>query len=616
MIRFLIPLIFILFANASSVCLFKKNFLKLLPLTLMIIVFPLFLCGLLFSSFKIGITINILYSVFFLFYLFKNMKDEKIIKEFKDNYFSIGIITFFTLYIFFYFYDCNRSFQSWDEFSHWGVMLKEMFRLDNFYTITDSTLLVHKDYPPFVQLYEFFFLKISGGYSEAFSIMFIHLLEFSFILSFVNEKNNINIKNIIKTTLKSLLLIGIIISIILLFDMHSIINSIYNDYILSILVAYILSLIIVEKDKLSNYLLLNLSIVSIFLLLTKQVAIAFYMMILFFYLICLYRKIKLEKKILFKLLIILVFVPLLFYKSWSLFVDHYNIYKQFDISDIKFNELIDVFFNLSNDKHIIVSNFVNAIFKERLSTFNLFSISYFSSFVIYSLLVLLFAIKNTMYSRLNIFKYYLTILIGFIGYSFLMLILYIFCFGGEGYTLASFNRYMDTYLLIEYISLFIIFMKNNEEKNKFISYLIVLGSLAIVMPKSSFKGIIPKINKTPISEEERIAKRIEEKIGKGKKVYVLSQDTDGFYQFSIKYYANPIITNIYNFSFPLTCEKECKDLFDKTTKEYMLKFDYLYVHNTTEEVNDKYDFAFKNIENEKIYKIKEVNNELLLREVE
>ena len=495
-------------------------------------------------------------------------------------------------------------------------MLKEMFRLDNFYTVTNSTLLVHKDYPPFIQLYEFFFLKISGGYSESYSIMFIHLLEFSFLLSFINEKKDINIKNIIKITGKSLLLIGIIIGIILLFDMHLIMNSIYNDYILSILVAYIISLIIIEKDKLSNYLLFNVSLVSTFLLLTKQISIAFYAMIIFFYLICLRKNVKLEKKKIIKLLIVLVITPLLFYKSWSLFVDHYNIFKQFNTSDIKFNELIDVFFNTSNEKHVIVSNYIKSIFNEKLSVFNLFNISYFSSFVVYSVLVIIFTIKNTMYSRLNIFKYYLTILLGFIGYSLLMLILYIFCFGGEGYTLASFNRYMDTYLLIEYISLFIILMKNNEDNNKFISYLIIMGVLIVVIPRASFKRIIPRISKPKIRNEEIISKTIEEKIGKGKNVYILAQDTDGFYQFSIKYYANPIITNVYNYSFPLTCETDCKELYKKTTMEYMLKFDYLYVYNTTKEVNDKYDFIFKNIKNDGIYKIKNIDDKLLLEEVE
>lgn len=615
MIRFLIPLVYILFANASSVCIFKKKFLKLLPLTLLLSVFPLFLSGLIFSSFTIGIIINLLYALYFAFYIVKNKKNQKVLEEFKKNYFTVGIAVFFVLYLFLFIYDYNRNFKGWDEFSHWGVMLKEMFRIDNFYTVKDSTLLVHKDYPPFLQLFEFFFLKLSGGFSESGAIMSVHLLEFSIILSFISEKLVPNVKNILKTAGKTLLIIGIILMTILLFDMHTIMNSIYNDYILSILVAYVMILIMSEKDKTSNSLLFTMSVVSVFLLLTKQVSIAFYMMILFFYAICSYKKIKLDKKTVIKLVVLLIVVPLLFYESWSMFVDRFDIIKQFKISDIKFGELYDVFFNASNAKHVIVTNYVHTIFNVPITVFNLFDMTYFNSFILYSLLVLIFAIKNTKYTKKDMLKYYITILIGFVGYSFLMLILYIFCFGGEGYTLASFNRYMDTYLLIEYLSLFILFMKCNEEKLKVIPYVIVFLAVTLTIQNTYFEKIKPTYSKKNITSEEGVANAIVEKVGEGKKVYLLGQNTDGFYQFAVKYYANPIVTNFYHYNLDTTCE-DCKQLFDAKIKNYMSEFEYLYVLNTTDEVKEKYDFVFSNIENGKIYKIIYSNDKIELEEVE
>ena len=36
--------------------------------------------------------------------------------------------------------DAGRYFYSWDEFMHWGKMVKEMIRLDRFYCLTESTL--------------------------------------------------------------------------------------------------------------------------------------------------------------------------------------------------------------------------------------------------------------------------------------------------------------------------------------------------------------------------------------------------------------------------------------------------------------------------------------------
>ena len=62
--------------------------------------------------------------------------------------------------------DAGRSFYSWDEFMHWGKMVKEMIRLDRFYCVTESTLYRHKDYPPFVALFEYAWCRMGGGYSE------------------------------------------------------------------------------------------------------------------------------------------------------------------------------------------------------------------------------------------------------------------------------------------------------------------------------------------------------------------------------------------------------------------------------------------------------------------
>lgn len=131
----------------------------------------------------------------------------------------------------------------WDEFSHWGVMVKEMFRLDQFYSINLSTLMVHKDYPPILQLYELFYLKIAGGYNEIYLIRALHLFEFSLLIPFISkyeDKSKLRI-------LKSIIFIVVTYLLILLFDCHGVINTIYTDYFMALLTAYLLGIIITEK---------------------------------------------------------------------------------------------------------------------------------------------------------------------------------------------------------------------------------------------------------------------------------------------------------------------------------------------------------------------------------
>ena len=92
-----------------------------------------------------------------------------------------GLLIFVTTYVGVYLYDLNRSFTNWDEFSHWGVMIKEMLRLNTFYSVDSSVLAVHKDYPPAIQIIEWLWCRLSGGcYEEAYLYRALHI----FILSF------------------------------------------------------------------------------------------------------------------------------------------------------------------------------------------------------------------------------------------------------------------------------------------------------------------------------------------------------------------------------------------------------------------------------------------------
>ena len=187
MISFLLPLIVILLSNATTVYIFKKSFGKTLIFTLLLFSFPLFISGLIFNSFKIGYVLNILYSISIIPFLIKNRKNTNLIMNFKSNYFSMGFFAFLAIYLFVFIYDFNRPFTMWDEKSHWGVMLKEMLRLDNFYSIDETTLMVHKDYPPILQLFELFWIKLSGTYKEAYAIRALHTLELSLFVLFIDK---------------------------------------------------------------------------------------------------------------------------------------------------------------------------------------------------------------------------------------------------------------------------------------------------------------------------------------------------------------------------------------------------------------------------------------------
>ena len=612
MISFLLPLIVILLSNATTVYIFKKSFGKTLIFTLLLFSFPLFISGLIFNSFKIGYILNILYSISIIPFLIKNRKNTSLIMNFKSNYFSMGFFAFLAIYLFVFIYDFNRSFTMWDEKSHWGVMLKEMLRLDNFYSIDESTLMVHKDYPPILQLFELFWIKLSGTYKEAYAIRALHTLELSFFVLFIDKKEVINIKNIFKTIYKIGMIVLIGLLIILMFDKHGVINSIYNDYFLSLLVAYALLYIFFENDN-SNFSIINISLILSFILLTKQVGLAFYMMIVFFYIITIIKQKKKIKEYI-KLFIILFVIPFVLYKMWGIYISNFIIEKQFVISDIKLQELKDIIFNISNEKHSIYTNYISSIIHTNISWFKFFNISYLIGFIIFVILLFIVNIFNRIDWK-KIIKLFITILLGACGYFVLMLLLYLFCFKEEGFTLASFDRYMDTYLIIEFIVLFIMVIKSIEKNKRLYLYLIISFILLLSINRGRIHYLKPTITRESITPYEVVSNRIIEKTNEKNKIFLLSQETESLYQFSVKYYANPRITNLRYYELPLD-EMDFEDYFYNNVNDYMLKFDYLYVVNTTDELNNKYDFIFKNIKNDELYKIKNENGKVKLDLVE
>ena len=613
---FIFPLIYILFSNATTVCLTKKSFIKSLPVTLMLIPFPLFFSGIIFSTFKIGIIINIIYALLSIPLIIKN------IKEFKNNYFTYGLIAFIIVYVFIFIYDLNRSLSAWDDVSHWGLMVKEMFRLDNFYIVDASTLLVHKDYPPIIQLYELFWLKCCGSFKESYLLRSLHTFNISLLLPFLNldkllkKINSETLNECFITYIKTTLYTVIVLLIILLFDTHGVLNTLYVDYPLSIITSYILVSILLEKNKTSNYMLIKLSILFSFIILTKQVSLAFYLMLLFFYIINIIKSKNINILQVIKIVLLLIMIPILMLVVWNKYTNEFNITRQFMISDIKIHELSNIITNKNNKKHIIVEKYKNAIFNDSISHSKFIKLTYFSSYIIYSILTLIiFLILKKIKDREYI-KYYLTVTIGYIGYGVMILILYLFCFKDEGYVLASFDRYMVTYLLILFITLTCIFINhieinNNIEKN--IKYYIIFILMLLISIKSDeLYRLLPIVRPRSIHYLHNMTDYIIKNTEEDSKIFILSQNVPYVeIQIYVNYYINPRKCNFEYFNLPINC-KNCEKEYK--IKEYLSNYDYIYIYGITPLVYEKYSYL-KDLKTQQLYKIKNIDNSIKFEEI-
>uniref|UniRef100_S0DGI6 Glycosyltransferase RgtA/B/C/D-like domain-containing protein n=1 Tax=termite gut metagenome TaxID=433724 RepID=S0DGI6_9ZZZZ len=89
--------------------------------------------------------------------------------------FSFGLVAFLALAGVLWWLCRGRMLTFWDDFSHWGLAVKNMFYLDDLYAVAGSSA-TYKDYPPAGPLLQYIILKAGRfGYREDVAL-FVHAL--------------------------------------------------------------------------------------------------------------------------------------------------------------------------------------------------------------------------------------------------------------------------------------------------------------------------------------------------------------------------------------------------------------------------------------------------------
>lgn len=574
-------LLFFLIFNGFIVYISKHKFSECLPFTFILSSLIMFISVLLFNTFNIGFVINIIICISLIILLILKRNNNKIINDFKKNYFDIGLLAFIIIFILLVIYDHNKSLSMWDEYSHWGKMVKEMLRLDNLYSVSESNLLVHKDYPPIIPIYELLITKLFGKYQESLLITSIHLFEVSlFIPILSNITSKINKKNKILIILS---IIPLVFELILLLDNYLIIHTIYIDYIMSLLIGYLLYLLYIS-DINNKYNLIGIILLSSFILLTKQVSIIFILPILIYYLI-INKNIKLNKKL------SLIIIPLVFFSIWNIYVKTNHINGQFSYSISSLN-ILGILTGSSGDawQHEAMINFIKALFSKTITT-SFIPLCYIQLVLLGILFLYIIHKKYNKYlNKNNFIKLIILIIILTLIYTLVMLIEYITTFGpDEGVNLASFDRYMDSYLLIEYSFILMLYLRVIFINNKINNLYVLIIILVLITNPYHLSRLLPTINKNT-NEYENIANYLNNELSSNSKVYILtSSNSDAKDIYYINYYLNNISTQLPN---------------ELSNNNNIYNYDYIYTYDIDNEFINKYNYIFDNkLDNNKLYKI-------------
>lgn len=581
--------------NGTIVFLSQKKFGKCMPVSMMLMTFILYYSQFLFHTFQVGYYVIWGITILFLFCILHEFRYHS--RNFVTLMFTEGFLCFWIIVVICIVIDWHEVINDWDELAHWGVMTKELLRLDDWYSIETSRLLYHHDYPPFVSLFEMLWCKLRGGFNEVMLYHAIHIFTLTLLTPPIIDgeeerffKTNVKIKRFVNILLTNL----IVIVIIKIFDYYSnIFETIYKDIILSVMFVYGISLISNKKALYEKMDFCGLVLCCSALLLTKQMGICFVLVIWLYYGLSLWRNRKdlwNQRKSKFIQSITLILVPLFHLSIWKLYIKKNGLSGQFDLGKIKVNKVLDVFGtgNGENLKRLTFDRFISELYERDIIGIP-GTITYVTaSITICILLWIIWKNSKEIWKMAEAIDLGITLICCSVGYAFTMCVLYLFCFSeSEMNNLASFERYMPCCLLAEALILFIVVLRLQRNEN--LPGLRAVSS-AIVLFLVLWSGVGLRIFILGGPGEiqayyHNIADELEEHIDGNEEVYILSCNSPQI-QFYVNYYCEDIRI--------VLCNKNIfnENLSDKDVKEDMIEeifsYDWLYVVDMNSEFNEAF----------------------------
>ena len=538
----LIALFWILSQNGLFTLYNKKRSEWNYPLVFISGVFLLYVAGFL-SQLRLGYLMSWIPVLFFYcrlgILIWK--KDEARLREFRDNVLTIGNAVFVLLFL----YICQKYkytfFHYWDEFSHWGPMVRESIRYNTFYSTAASNLYIHKDYPPFFPLLNVLFCDLFGGeYVEN----RLYIAQNTFMLSlFVAPLSHLK-----RDRAKDwgAALIYVLISVLCAFtvqltpdssDSALVYRSIYVDWPMALFGAYTIYLILfgIRENKPADLFAAGACIFTLLSMKQMGYILAFMAVIIF-----LIQRHFVEKQPLKLSYLALLLCPVLLRFVWKLYCDAIRVSgdAQFLPLDLiqKSLSLVSGRWQLEGWQTEAFRNFMKAISTRPLIVFPL-NLSYYPIALIITLGMALLLRKS------KHFYVPLLYLLGSIAYSVVMLLLYMFPFGSfEGPTLASFNRYLFSYL---YLGICFLVLLGGEilfqrKERRFLSLAVLLACFILFADYRLYPDLLPDQKSDPKDSEafEEVLEHVN--YYEGKKILAIEQyNKINLLQIKLIYYGVP-----------------------------------------------------------------------------
>ena len=603
--------VFMLLLFSGSIFLFQFYKLRIestLPICCTLIVFISFIFGL-FGLLNLVIYVLLIIGfVLYLLVVYSVIKNQEI-KYLLKKLFTPGLVIYYILCCVFIITTKGKLFSTWDEFSHWGDIVKVMSTLDDFGT-NSSSMSIFPSYPPGMALFQYVLEKINYLISDCQFVEWLtyyayYVLVMSYFLPFTKHIS-------FNKPLKGIVYIAVLLCIPFAFY-NGIYYQIYIDPFLSFLFAAgLLHLLFDEEYNAVNA--LNMYSIMFMLVLAKDSGLVFAITLLIAYIIKVNIVNKEDNKnnVLHSIFgIVSIVLPKLL---WLSHLKIHNIVSNYD-DKIDFNNLWKVIIGKDTSyRPKVVSNFMLALEKEGV-TLNIFNVNvnYIILFITVVICFTIIIIKshNKTNSLITCICAVITCLIFVMG----MCVIYMYKFSEyEALRLAAFNRYINTIYMSMFLFICISFnILLNTKINKGV---FLIGLIMIIILCCPFDNMSKWISRQIIDDASGFRSQYDEIVSEtnkyafeNAKIYFISQESDGLdsivYKLSVRPYksgGNYSIGEPFYENDIWTKEKTAKEW----QKELVENYDYVALYNLNTYFYTHYYYLFEDpdhIYNNHIYAV-------------
>lgn len=174
--------------GGAIACKFNKKIEETLALAMIVLTSIIYVLGLSFSL-LIGVYVDVAFVVASIVYLIVALVKDK--TKASQVFITWGALAFILYFFVIALYSYNRGYDHPDDFYCWGLMIKGFYEFKDMFSDLSSAITAGQ--PPFMCLWDYFNVELSGGYSEFICFVSHNMFVMCLVLPFfahISEKLN------------------------------------------------------------------------------------------------------------------------------------------------------------------------------------------------------------------------------------------------------------------------------------------------------------------------------------------------------------------------------------------------------------------------------------------